>query len=137
MMHSGQVISGDWVTGLLDVGADASCAEGTLICGLVDAFDSTVVWAAALIFCVVLGFLLALSFAVVSARLERARGAARTGRKRLLSGPVHSDGAWVRLVEDERGRRVVEVLADGVWVPSTRGLSQFTVDVPVSPRTRG
>jgi hypothetical protein len=43
----------------------------------------------------------------------------------------------VRLVEDERGRRVVEVLDNGAWTPSTRGLSQFTIDVPVSPRTRG
>jgi CubicO group peptidase (beta-lactamase class C family) len=104
--------------------------------GLVDAFDSTVVWVALLLFCVALGFVLALSFAVMSARLERARGA-RASRRRLLSGPVQTDGTWVRLVEDERGRRVIEVLTDAGWTPSTRSLSQFTIDVPVSPRPRG
>ncbi len=137
MADAGRLILGDWTTRFLDVAADASCSEGSLICGLRDAFDSTVVWAAALLFCIALGFILAVSFAVVSARLERERHAARASRKRLLSGPVHTDGAWVRLVEDERGRRVVEVLDNGAWTPSTRGLSQFTIDVPVSPRTRG
>ena len=136
MAGSEQLIFGDWTTGLLDLASDASCTEGSFICGLVDAFDSTVVWVAMLLFCVALGFVLALSFAVVSARLERERGA-RASRRRLLSGPVHTDGAWVRLVEDEHGRRVVEVLTDGGWTPSTRGLSQFTIDVPVSPRPRG
>jgi hypothetical protein len=137
MAESGRLLFGDWRNALLDVAADVSCGEGSFVCGLRDAFDSVVVWAAALLLCMVIGFLLAVSFAVVSARLERARSAVRSSRKRLLSGPVHTDGAWVRLVEDERGRRVVEVLADGAWTPSTRGLSQFTIDVPVSPRSRG
>ena len=133
MAGSERLVFGDWTTALV---ADASCAEGSFICGLVDAFDSTVVWVALLLFCVALGFVLALSFAVVSSRLERARSA-RGSRRRLLSGPVHTDGAWVRLIEDERGRRVIEVLTDGGWTPSTRSLSQFTIDVPVSPRPRG
>jgi hypothetical protein len=137
MAGSERLVFGDWTTALVGFAGDAACAEGSLICGLVDAFDSTVVWVALLLFCVALGFVLALSFAVVSARLERARGGARASRRRLLSGPVHTDGAWVRLVEDERGRRVVEVLTDGGWTPSTRSLSQFTIDVPVSPRPRG
>jgi hypothetical protein len=136
MAGSERLIFGDWTTGLLDIAGDATCTEGNFICGLVDAFDSTVVWVALLLFCVALGFVLALSFAVISARLERERGA-RASRRRLLSGPVHTDGAWVRLVEDEHGRRVVEVLTDGGWTPSTRGLSQFTIDVPVTPRPRG
>jgi hypothetical protein len=137
MVGPERLLFDDWTTALVDVAGDAACAEGSLVCGLADAFDMTVVWAAFFLFCVALGFVLALSFAVVSARLERARGAARATRRRLLSGPVHSDGAWVRLVEDEHGRRVVEVLADGAWTPSTRGLTQFTIDVPVSPRSRG
>ena len=134
MVDAGYLVFGDWTTALSELAADATCGEGAFICGLVDTFDSAVVWAAALIFCIVLGFVLAVSFAVVSARVERARSTTRA-RRRLLSGPVHSDGAWVRLVEDERGRRIVEVLADGAWTPSTRGLSQFTIDVPM--RLRG
>jgi hypothetical protein len=134
MADAGRMVFGDWTTALFELAADASCGEGTFICGLVDAFDSAVVWAAALIFCVGLGFVLAVSFAVVSARVERARSATRASRRRLLSGPVHTDGAWVRLVEDERGRRIVEVLADGAWTPSTRDLAQFTLDVPMRPR---
>jgi hypothetical protein len=137
MAGSERLVFGDWTSALVDVTGDASCTEGSFICGLVDAFDSTVVWLALLLFCMALGFVLALSFAVVSARLERAQGAARASRRRLLSGPVHTDGAWVRLMEDERGRRVVEVLTDAGWTPSTRGLSQFTIDVPVSTQPRG
>jgi hypothetical protein len=131
MGESAQLLFGDWTTALLDMASDATCNEGTVICGLADAFDSVVVWTAALLLCIAFGFVLALSFAVVSARAERSRGAARSSKRRLLSGPVHTDGAWVRLVEDERGRRVVEVLADETWTPSTRSLSQFTLDVPV------
>src|SRR5258705_8359758 len=101
MAGSERLVFGDWTTALVGVTGDATCGEGSLICGLVDAFDSTVVWVALLLFCVALGFVLALSFAVMSARLERARGA-RASRRRLLSGPVQTDGTWVRLVEDER-----------------------------------
>jgi hypothetical protein len=137
MVDAGRMLFGDWTNALLDVGADASCAEGSLICGLRDAFDSAVVWTAALMLCVLVGFLLAVSFAVLAARVERARSTARASRRRVLSNPVHTDGAWVRLVEDERGRRIVEVLADGVWTPSTRGLAQFAIDVPTMPRSRG
>jgi hypothetical protein len=80
-----------------------------------------------------IGFLLGVSFSVVSARLERARPARRRAHKRIVSGPVHTDGTWVRLVEDEDGRRVIEVLDGTEWRPSTRGLSQFTIDVPLTP----
>ena len=56
----------------------------------------------------------------------------RAPRKRILSGPVHTDGVWVRLVEDERGRRLVEVLGRGDWTSSTRDLSHFALDVPLT-----
>jgi hypothetical protein len=47
---------------------------------------------------------------------------------------VHTDGAWVRLDEDEGGRRVVEVLGDDGWTPSTHALAHLTVAVPTRPR---
>lgn len=114
--------------------ADASCVEGALVCALRDAFDSAVVCAAVLALCVVLGFVIALSITAVSARRARAHRATRASGTRRVSAPVHTDGAWVRLVEDELGRRVVEVLGDDGWMPSTRALAQLTTAVPTRPR---
>ncbi len=114
--------------------ADASCGEGWAVCALRDAFDSAVVCAVALLLCVLSGFVIGLSITLVSARRARTRRSARAPGRRRISAPVHTDGAWVRLVEDERGRRVVEVLADDGWTPSTRALAQLTIAVPTRPR---
>jgi hypothetical protein len=114
--------------------ADASCVEGPLVCAVRDVFDSAVVAVAALGLCIVLGFVIALSITVVSARRARGRRAPRPSGMRRVSAPVHSDGAWVRLVEEECGRRVVEVLGDDGWTPSTRALAQLTSAVPTRPR---
>jgi hypothetical protein len=43
---------------------------------------------------------------------------------------VRTDGRWIRLVEDDRGRRV-EVLEGVNWRPAERGAGQVPIDVPV------
>jgi hypothetical protein len=131
------VAVGDLTSFLLDVAPDAPCTEGSFVCVLRTAADYLILGILAVAVLVGIGFLLAVSVSVVAARLERARQGSRRARKRILSGPVHTDGTWVRLIEDERGRRVIEVLDGTEWRPSTRGLSQFTIDVPLTPPSHG
>ena len=119
------------VVSMLDVVPDSSCTDDGLVCSLSALVDYLEPFTAIVSACVVLGVVLAVSFSVVVARRERARPARPERRLRVLSGPVHTDGVWVRLVEDERGRRVVEVLDRGTWRATTRDLMPLTLDVPV------
>jgi hypothetical protein len=84
---------------------------------------------------VAIGFVLAISVSVVGARTGGGRRRTRP-RKRLLSGPIMSDGTWVRLVEDEHGRRSIEVLEGVNWKASTRDLPGFMFDVSMATRPR-
>jgi hypothetical protein len=125
---------------LIDMVPGVPCVDGSVVCYLRAAVDYLILTSVALAILVTFGFLLAIPFNVVTARFARARFArARTrSRRRVLSGPTHTDGAWVRLVEDEHGRRVVEVLdGSGAWRPSTRSFAQFTIDVPLGVPRHG
>jgi hypothetical protein len=136
MTEPPRALTGDLASFLLDVAPEPPCSEGSFVCWLRAGFDYALLAAIALAACIALGFLLALSFSVAAARFERSRRPVPARRRRLLSGPIHSDGTWIRLVEDERGRPIVEVLEGTRWTPSTRGLSQFVADVPTRPLPR-
>ena len=121
---------------LLDIVPDAPCQGDSFDCTLRTLVDYLVPATLVFAVCVAIGFVLAISLSVIAARGEGARERARP-RKRLLSGPVQTDGTWVRLVEDEQGRRSVEVLHGVNWKASSRDLSGFMFDVPVATRPRG
>jgi hypothetical protein len=134
MIETGRLLAGDVASMLLDIVPDAPCSDDTFACTLRTLVDYMVPATIVLAVCVAIGFVLALSASVVLAGMERSRAPARA-RKRVLSGPIHTDGAWVRLVEDERGRRTVEVLEGATWRPA-RDLTQLTLDVPVTTAWR-
>ena len=104
MIDPGRLLVRDVASMLLDIVPDAPCNDDTFACSLRAVVDYTVPVAVALGVCVAIGFFLAISVSVVLASSERRRGPVRI-RKRVLSGPVRTDGRWIRLVEDERGRR--------------------------------
>lgn len=136
MSIPGPLRAGDVASMLLDLVPDSPCRDDTFACtlrGLVDYMvPATLMFAA----CVALGLVLALSFSIVSARRERGPVRPAQARKRILSGPTHTDGVWVRLVEDEAGRRLIEVLDGTAWRPATRDLGPLTLDVPMTLRPR-
>ena len=119
---------------LLDRVPDSPCHDDTFACTLRSLVDymvpATLVFAA----CVGLGLVLALSFSIVTAGREHVPARPRRARKRILSGPTHTDGVWVRLVEDDAGARIVEVLDGSAWRPTTRDLGPLTLDVPTTLR---
>ena len=133
MWWTGQLVAGD-VASMLGIVPDTPCFDDTLACALRTLVDYMVPATLAVAACVALGFMMAVWFALIAARLERSRKPApRRAKRRLLSGPTHSDGAWVRLVEDEQGRRTIEVLEGATWRPATRDLTRFALDVPLTP----
>ena len=137
MLSTGRLLAGDVASMLLDIVPDTPCFDDTFACTLRDLVDYMVPATLVLAACVALGFLMAVWFSLLAARLERSRKPVRPrAKRRLLSGPTHSDGAWVRLVEDEHGRRVIEVLEGSKWRPATRDLTQFALDVPLTPIPR-
>jgi hypothetical protein len=131
MVQPDRLLARDFASMLLDIVPDAPCHDDTFACTLRTLVDYMVPATLVLAACVALGFLLAISVSVLLARVERA-GAPRRRRKRILSEPIHTDGVWVRLVEDEQGRRMVEVLEGVNWRPTTRDLAQFNVDARVT-----
>ena len=137
MTIPGPIRAGDVASMLLDLVPDDPCSDDTVACALRSLVDYMVPATLVLAACVMLGLVLAVSFSIVSARQERAP--ARRGRsgRRILSGPIHTDGTWVRLVEDEAGRRMIEVLDGSAWRATTRDLQPFALDVPVTLRPRG
>ncbi len=120
----------DLVSLLLDAADEGPCLDESVLCYFRTLVDWLLLGVLAFAVLAALGFVLAISLSIVAARAERQREHVRAPRKRILSGPVHTDGVWVRLVEDERGRRLVEVLDRGDWTSTTRDLSQFALDVP-------
>jgi len=137
MTIPGPLRAGDVASMLLDLVPDDPCHDDTVVCALRSIVDYMVPAALVLAVCVVLGFLLALSVAVVAAGRESGPARRWPARRRLLSGPVHTDGSWVRLVEDDAGRRVIEVLDRGAWRATTRDLGPLALDVPMSLPPRG
>lgn len=138
MSEVGPLLAGDFASMLLDVVPDAPCGDASVACSLRTLVDYMVPLTLALGVCVAIGFVCAISLSVVNARFDRVRGPARRRRRRrLLSGPVRSDGTWVRLVEDERGRRVVEVLEGANWKPTNQDRAPLAIEMPVVPRPRG
>jgi hypothetical protein len=134
MWSTGELLADDLASMLLDILPDTPCFDDTLSCALRTLVDLMIPATLALAACVGLGFLMAVWFSLITARLERSRKPVpRRAKRRLLSGPTHSDGAWVRLVEDEQGRRMIEVLEGATWRPATRDLTRFAVDVPLTP----
>jgi hypothetical protein len=129
MIDPGRLLARDFASMLLDIVPDAPCNDDTFACSLRVVVDYMVPVTVALGVCVAVGFFLAISVSVVLASSERRRGPVRI-RKRVLSGPVRTDGRWIRLVEDDRGRRV-EVLEGVNWRPAERGAGQAPIDVPV------
>ncbi len=137
MAIPGPLLARDVAYMLLDVVPDASCSDGGFACSLLQ-----VVGYMPLVLgtCGVLGLVLAIWLSVLGARGEStrvvARDAMRRGR-RVLSGPIHTDGMWVRLVEDAQERRVIEVLDRGTWRSSTLGLFQVPADALMAVRPPG
>ncbi len=132
MTIPGPIRAGDVASMLLDLVPDDPCRDDTVACALRSIVDYMVPAALVLGACVILGFVLALSVSVVAAGRERVPARRPPARRRLLSGPVHTDGSWVRLVEDDAGRRVVEVLDGAAWRATTRDLHPFALDVPMT-----
>jgi hypothetical protein len=133
---AGQLLAGDIASTILDHVIDAPCDDTGVICSLRWVLDYLTGSLLLLGVCVVLGFVVAMSMALVTARTEN-RGAPRPLRKRIVAGPVHTDGAWIRLVEDERGHRMIEVLEGGAtWRRSDRDLSHLLLDVPLTLEPR-
>ena len=133
MIDPGRLLARDFASMLLDIVPDAPCNDDGFACSLRAVVDYMVPVTLALGVCVAIGFLLAISVSVVLASFERRRAPARI-RKRVLSGPVRTDGRWIRLVEDERGRRL-EVLEGVNWRPAARDPGQLTMDVPIRTAT--
>jgi hypothetical protein len=125
----------DFVSTILDIVPTRPCHDDGVGCALRALSDYMIPATLMLAVCVAVGFVLAVSISVFSARTD-ARTRARP-RIRLLSGPIQTDGTWVRLVEDQQGRRMVEVLRGVTWRVSTRDTSGFLLDVPVATRPRG
>jgi hypothetical protein len=136
MVVPGRLLARDFASMLLDVVPDAPCSDDGFACTLRTLVDYMVPATLVFAVCVAIGFVLAISLSVFAARGEASRRRAGP-RKRLLSGPVKTDGAWVRLVEDEQGRRSVEVLHGVNWQASPRDLSGLLFDLPVATRPRG
>lgn len=129
MIDPGRLLVRDFASMLLDVVPDTPCSDDTFACSLRQVVDYMVPVTLAVGVCIAIGFFLAISVSVVLASSERRRRPVRS-RKRLLSGPVRSDGRWIRLVEDERGRRV-EVLEGAIWRPAARDPRRPPIDVPI------
>jgi hypothetical protein len=129
MIDPGRLLARDFASMLLDIVPDAPCNDDTFACSLRVVVDYMVPVTVALGVCVAIGFFLAISVSVVLASSERRRGPVRI-RKRVLSGPVRTDGRWIRLVEDAGGRRV-EVLEGVNWRPAARDPGQPPIDVPI------
>jgi hypothetical protein len=133
MIDPGRLLVRDFASMLLDIVPDAPCSDDTFACSLREIVDYMVPLTLAVGVCVAIGFLLAISVSVVLASSERRperRLRSVRSRTRLLSGPVRSDGRWIRLVEDEQGRRV-EVLEGATWRPAARDRGQLVIDVPI------
>jgi hypothetical protein len=119
---------------IMDRVFDSPCADDGFRCTLrwiLDDISGTVML---VVVCVVLGFVGAVLLAPALKKRE-VRPQVRSGvrqRPRVLSGPIHSDGAWIRLVEDEHGGRFIEQLVGGVWRPlsSERSLASVPVSLP-------
>jgi hypothetical protein len=135
MVVPGRLLARDFASMILDLVPDAPCSDDSFECTLRALVDYMIPATLVFAFCVAIGFVLAISISVVAARAD-ARGKTRP-RRRLLSGPIQSDGTWVRLVEDQHGRRTVEVLRGVNWKPSSRDVSGFMLDLPVATRPRG
>jgi hypothetical protein len=133
MIDPGPMLVRDLASTILDIVPDAPCSDDGVACTLRVLVDYMIPVTLALGVCVAIGFFLAISVSVFLARNER-RGAPVRIRKRVLSGPVRTDGRWIRLVEDERGRRI-EMLEGVNWRPVARETGQMTgqiaIDVPV------
>ncbi|HXJ36122.1 MAG TPA: hypothetical protein VMS22_18980 [Candidatus Eisenbacteria bacterium] len=135
MVPTGPLLARDFASTILDIVPDTPCYDDSVACALRSLVDYLLPLSLVFVGGVAIGLLLAVSVSVLSARFERRRGPITPRRRRLVSGPIHTDGTWVRLVEDERGRRTVEVLEGANWRPSTRDLTHLLLDVPVT-RTR-
>jgi hypothetical protein len=136
MSFPAQLLVQDFASMILDLVPDTPCYDDSVECTLRALVDYMIPATLMFAVCVALGFVLAISISVVGAARAEARTKGRP-RRRLLSGPVQTNGTWVRLVEDHQGRRVVEVLVGVNWKASTRDISGFMFDVPVATRPRG
>jgi len=109
----------------LDATEVVGCDAGVLLCLLREHGSEAALW-----LFVVLGLMtagvMAVALAYVENRRERpARETRRDGRARVVAGPVHRDGVWIRLLEVRPGVRRFEVYGVGGWVPVHRDPSQF------------
>jgi hypothetical protein len=130
------LLARDVASMLLDLVPDAPCSDDGFACSLRQLVHYMVPLTLALGACVVLGFILAVGASLAWAHRERRRGVSRAERPapRVVSGPVHTDGTWVRLVEDDHGRRMIEILDGDRWKPASGGLRQLAAEVPLAMR---
>jgi hypothetical protein len=101
------------------------CDAGVLACLLEDYGGLAALW---LLVIVALLSVWAVAFVLAYAENRRDRRAAtgrRDGRAHVVAGPVHRDGAWVRVLEIQPGLRRVEVYGPDGWVPAHRYPSHF------------
>ena len=139
MSGQGPILARDVASMLLEIVPDAPCTDDGLVCTLRSLVDYMV--PASLVFgvCIGLGFVLALSVSVFSARIEKAerrpprRRPAPVPRRRVVSGPVHTDGRWVRVVEEAGGERTIEILDGAEW-RATRDVGPLALNLPTRTR---
>jgi len=136
MYSPGSLLARDVASMLLDLVPDAPCSDDGFACSLRQLVDYMVPLTLALGACVALGFILAVGASLAWAHRERRRGVSRAERlaPRVVLGPVHTDGTWVRLIEDDHGRRMIEILDGGRWKPASGGLRQLAAEVPLAMR---
>jgi membrane protein implicated in regulation of membrane protease activity len=137
MTIPGPFRAGDVASMLLDLVPDDPCSDDTIACALRSLVDYMVPLTLVFAACVILGLVLALSFSIFTARHERVPARRTQAHKRILSEPIHTDGTWVRLVEDDAGGRMIEVLDGSAWRATSRDLETFALDVPLTLRPRG
>ena len=140
MYGQGVMLVSDVASSILEIVPEAPCTDDGLVCTLRSLVDYMVPVSVVFGVCIGLGFVLALSVSVVSARIEKTerrrpgRRPAPVTSRRVVSGPVHTDGRWVRVVEERTGERTIEVLVGADWRATPPDLGPLALDLPTRPR---
>jgi hypothetical protein len=101
------------------------CDAGFLACLLEDYGGQAALWPL-LILVLLIIWVVAFALAYWENRRDRPAAATRRdGRARVVAGPEHRDGVWIRLLEIQPGLRRVEVYGPDGWVPAHRDPSHF------------
>jgi hypothetical protein len=132
-------VTGYSVTEHVDPADFVGCDAGFIGCLLEDYGGQAALWPLLLVALLILG-IVACALAYAENRRDRpGTDVRRDGRARVVAGPVHRDGVWVRVLEIQPGMRRVEVYGVDGWVPAHRDPSHFFTPTrqpaPGRPRT--